>query len=202
VRRSPSQPASLAHELEVVRGEELAQLGVGEQATMRRIPRSLEGVERSSCSGIVGRELVDDEHLAAVAGHPRQLGHYAVGSGDVMERPVGAREVEGAVGEGQRRPVSLDELGVRKAALARELEQLGHRVEADDLAHERRQSERESAGAGAEVERAFFAGRRDEVGDLCREPLGAAVLMGGDTLGRAGESVSRRRHGGHARAGC
>ena len=43
---------------------------------------------------------------------------------DVMERAVRAGEVEGCVGKGQRRPVSLDEPCVRQAALSRVREQL------------------------------------------------------------------------------
>ena len=147
-------------------------------------------MERGGLERVVGRELVDDEHVAAGPGHPRELGDHALGLRDVMERAVRAGEVEGGVRERQCRPVSLDELGVRPAARPRELEQLGNGIEPDDLAHERREGESQRAGAGADVERALVAARLDEVAHLLREPRRARVLTRRDALGRAGEAVS------------
>ena len=126
---------------------------------------------------------------------PRELGDDALGLRDVMERAVRAREVEGAVGKRQRRPVSLEKLGVRQGPRPGELEQLGHGVEPDDLAHERGEGERERARAGADVERSLVSAQLDEVAHLLREPLRAGVLVLRDALRGAGESVSRRRHG-------
>jgi hypothetical protein len=169
---------------------------------MRGIARRLEGVHQGGLHGIVWRELVADEHLPAVPRHPGHLGDDEIGPGDVMKRPVRAGQVEGAVGERQRRPVALDELRVRQGTFAREREQLTHRVEADDLPHERREGERERAGTGADVQCALLAGRPEKVGDLRRESFGATVLASGDALGRAREAVSRRRRGELARVGC
>ena len=147
-------------------------------------------MERGGRGRVVGRELVDDEHVPSGPRHPRELGDHALGLRDVMERAVRAGEVEGGVRERERRPVSLDELGVREASGPRELEQLGHRVEADDLAHERRKCEGQRAGARADVESALVAARLDEVAHLLREPRRAGVLTCRDALRRAGEAVS------------
>jgi hypothetical protein len=76
-------------------------------------------MERGCGAGVVRRELVDDEHVAARPRHPRQLGDDTIGLRDVMERAVRAGEVEGRVGKRQRRSVSLDELRVRQRALPR-----------------------------------------------------------------------------------
>ena len=81
----------------------------------------------------------------------------------------------------------------RARALA-QLEQLGNRVEPDDLSHERREGERQRAGARADVEGALVAGRPDEVAHLLRKPGRARVLPCRDAVGRAREPVSRRRH--------
>jgi hypothetical protein len=99
-------------------------------------------------------------------------------------------EVERTVREGQRRPVSLHELRVRQGAFPRECEQLRNRIEPDDLAHERRQGEREGTGARADVEGALVPPRSGELSHLCREPRRPGVLPRGNTLGRASEAVS------------
>lgn len=161
---------------------------------MRRIPHRLELVERSGLGGVVRRELVDDEHPSARTRHPCELGDYALGPCDVMERAVRARQVEVGAREAQRFPVSLDELRVRAGARTRRLEQFGHRVDPHDLPHERRESERERTGAGAHVEGSFVATRPDEFAHLSREPLRAPVLMRCDPPRGARETVSRRRH--------
>ena len=187
---------ALAEQCEFVRREELPQLPVGEQTRVRGIACSLEFVERGGRRGVVRRELVDDEDAAAGPRHPRELGDDALGLRDVMERAVRAREVEGAVGKRQRCPVSLEKLGVRHGPRPRELEQLGHGVQPDDLAHEWGEGERERARAGADVESALVSAQLDEVAHLLREPLRAGVLVRRDALRRAGEAVSRQRHGG------
>ena len=183
---------ALAEQCEFVRREELPQLPVGEQTRVRGIACGLELVERGGRGRVVRRELVDDEHAAAGPRHPRELGDDALGLRDVMERAVRAREVEGAVGKRQRRPVSLDELGVRQGPRPRELEQLGHGVEPDDLPHERGEGERQRARAGADVESALVSAQLDEVAHLLREPRRAGVLVRRDALRRAGEAVSRQ----------
>jgi hypothetical protein len=157
---------------------------------VRRIPRRLELVERSGCGWVVRRDLVDDEHLAARPRHPRELGEYALGPRDVMERAVRARKIEVGARESQRFPVPLDEVRVRERASPGELEQLGHGVDADDLPHERRQRERERTGAGADVQRSFVAARPDEVAHLLRQPGSAVVLVCGEALGRTCETLS------------
>ena len=107
-----------------------------------------------------------------------------------------AHEVEGRVRKRQRRPVSFDELCVRQAARPRELEQLGHGVEPDDLADERCQGKRQRAGSRADVERALVAPRLHEVAHLLCESSRAGVLPRRDAFRRAREAASRRRHGG------
>jgi hypothetical protein len=97
---------------------------------------------------------------------------------------------EGGGLERKCRPVSLDELGIRHRSLAGELEELRHRVEADDLSHEGRQCERERACTSAHVEGALVAVRPDEVADLVGEPRGSCVLSLRDTLRRPREAVS------------
>ena len=144
----------------------------------------------AAAAAIVGRELVDDEHAAAGPCHPRELGDEALGLRDVMERALRAGEIEGAVGEGQRRPVSLDELGVRQRACPRELEQLGHGVEPHDLPHQRSESEGQRTGAGADVERALVAAWPDEVANLLRQSRRAGVLARRDAVRGASEAVS------------
>ena len=78
--------------------------------------------------------------------------------------------------------------------MSREVEQLGHGVEAHDLIHQRREDEGERTGSGADVEGALVAARLDELAHLPRKPSRTSVLMRRDALGRAGETVSRRGH--------
>ena len=107
-----------------------------------------------------------------------------------MKRAVRAREVEVGAWEAQGLAVSLDELRVRQCTRPSELEQLGHRVEPDDLAHERREGQRQRAGSGADVEGSFIAVRPDEVAHLFCKPRRTGVLPRSDALGRAGEALS------------
>ena len=81
-------------------------------------------------------------------------------------------------------------------ARSRELEQLRHRVEPDDLAHERREGERQRAGAGADVEGALVAARLDEVAHLLREPrrpARPAAPRRAPPCARSGQSTTTRR---------
>jgi hypothetical protein len=107
-----------------------------------------------------------------------------------MKRAVRAREVEVGARESQSFSVSLDELRVRQRTRTRELEQLGHRVDSDDLAHERREGERQRAGSGADVEGPFVTARPNEVTHLSGESRSTVVLVHGKALRRAGEAVS------------
>jgi hypothetical protein len=146
-------------------------------------------VERGGFVGIVRRKLIDDQDPAARPSHASKLADDAVRLRDVVERTVRTGEVEGAVRERQRRAVSLDELGVRQAALSGELEQLGYGVEPDDFPHERCESERECAGSSAHVERALVSAELDELTHLLPEPGGAGVLVCGDSLRGLREAV-------------
>src|SRR5205823_13710807 len=76
---------------------------------------------------------------------------------------------------------------VRWRALSTLGEQLGDDVDADDLAHERRQRNRERAGPGADVERPLVARQRQQLGDPLARLLRAPVLLRGDERGRLGE---------------
>jgi hypothetical protein len=109
---------------------------------------------------------------------------------------MGACEVEVAVPKRQSRPVSLDEFRVRRRACPRELEQLRHRIQPDDLPHERCEGERQCPGSGSDVEGAFGAARLDEVAHLLRKPRRTRVLSCRDPLGRAREAVTGGRHDG------
>ena len=181
---------ALADELEPVRREELRQLTFSEQPRVRGIPHGLELVEHGGRSRIVGRELVDDEHVPSGPRHPRELGNHALGLRDVMERAMRSGEVEGGVRERERSAISLDELGVREASGSRELEQLWNRVEAHDLVHERRKREGQRPGARADVESSLVAARLHEVAHLLGEPRRTGGLTCGYALRRAGEAVS------------
>ena len=119
---------------------------------------------------------------------------------DVVERPQRPGEVERSVLEREILRVALDERDVVEGtARARVFEQLGDAVDADDLAHERRERERERAGSGADVECALVAAREHERAHDVGELAGARVLPCRDPVGGACEPVRRRRrHGGRA----
>ena len=171
--------------------EEPSQLGSGEETSMRGISRRLELVQRGRLAGVVGGELVDDEHVAARPRHPGELGDDTLGPPDVVERTVRARQVELGGREPQRLSVSFDEPRIRQGACLRQREELRHRVDTHDLAHKWSERERERAGSGADVERATAGVRLDEVAHLPCEELGTAILAGGNALRRARESLSR-----------
>ncbi len=158
---------------------------------MRGISRRLELVQRGRLAGIVGGELVDDEHVAARPRHSCKLGDDALGPCNVMERAVRSRQVELGGREPQRLSVSFDEPRIRQGARPRQRDELRHRVDTHDLAHEWSERERERAGSGADVERAAAGVRPDEVAHLTCEELGTAILAGGNALRRARESLSR-----------
>jgi hypothetical protein len=156
-------------------------------------------VERDGLGRVVRCELIHDEHAAAAPRHAGEPGDDAIGPGHVVERAVRADEIEGAVGERQRGSVPLEELRVRESARPRELDELRHRIEPDDLTHERRQRERQRADPGADVEGALVAARLGELAHLLRELRRAGVLPRCDALGRPRKAVSRRRHGARAK---
>ena len=104
-----------------------------------------------------------------------------------MQRARRRDQVEGGAVERQRGRVALDELDVRGRTLATLGEELGNEVDADDLAHERRQRDRQRARAGADVEGPLVPGRRQQVGDSFARLRRAPVLLRGDERGRLGE---------------
>jgi len=101
-----------------------------------------------------------------------------------------ADEVERAAPVRQRGRVRLDELDVRGRPLAALFDQLRDDVDADDLAHERRESDREraGAGAGADIKRALLARQRQQVAQPLLRRCRAAVLLLRDELSRLAEA--------------
>src|SRR5262249_7135468 len=139
--------------------------------------------------GIFGAELVDDENAAAGPHDPRELGDDEVRAVDVMERPQRSGEVEGGVVEVELAGVADDEgdiPGDREAPRA--LDTLRVDLDRDDLAHVRRERERQRAEAAADVERPLVAARKDEVADPLRERGAAVELQRLDEV----EAVSHR----------
>jgi hypothetical protein len=84
-----------------------------------------------------------------------------------------------------------DELDVRGRPLAALFDQLRDDVDADDLAHERRESDRERAGAGTDIERALLAGQRQQVAQPLLRRCRAAVLLLRDELSRLAEALPK-----------
>ncbi len=111
------------------------------------------------------------------------------------------REIEGGVVERQARGVAFHEVRVRRCTLARERDQLGHAVDAHDLAHERGERECERTRAAADVDRALVAVREDERAHLLRELGRVLVLARRRPLRGAREALlsHRRRRAAHAR---
>jgi hypothetical protein len=68
-------------------------------------------------------------------------------------------------------------------------DQLRDDVDADDLAHERRESDRERAGAGADYERALLARQRQQVAQPLLRRCRAAVLLERDELSRLADPL-------------
>jgi hypothetical protein len=105
----------------------------------------------------------------------------------VVQHARGGDHVEGGAVERERRRVALDELDVHGRALATLGEEFGNEVDADDLAHERRQRNRERAGPGADVEGPFLTGQREQIGDALARLRRAAILLRSDERGRLRE---------------
>ena len=105
----------------------------------------------------------------------------------MVQRARRRDQVEGGAVERQRGRVALDELDVRGRTLATLGEELGNEVDADDLAHERRQRNRERTRAGADVEGTLVPGQRQQVGDSFARLRRAPVLLSSDERGRLGE---------------
>ena len=172
---------------EVVGVEQATEIDVGENTRRRRIAGALEAVEFDRGQRIAGRELVDDEHRPARAQDSIHLGQHELGPRDVVQRARRRDEVEGGSVERERSCVALDELDVRGRALATLGKELGNEVDADDLADERSQRDRERARAGADVEGALVPGQGQQVGDSFARLRRAPVLLRGDERGRLRE---------------
>ncbi len=128
-----------------------------------------------------------DEDTAARGRHTRELRDGAFGPQDVVQRAARAGEVERAGFEGEARRIALDEAGVRRRVGAGVLEQLRNDVDSDDLAHEWRERQCQRPRTGADVERPFVAGRRDERLQLLSHRLHLTVGMLGDAFGSGAE---------------
>src|SRR5207244_7349210 len=94
---------------ELVRVEEAAEVGVGKRSRVRRITCALEAIEIESNERIDRCDLIVHEDSSARRGDARQLGDCPFGSGDVVERPARAREVECSRLERKLGGVALDE---------------------------------------------------------------------------------------------
>ena len=172
---------------------------VGEQSRVRGIPRGLELVERGGRGRVVGRELVDDEHVPSGPRHPRELGDHALGLRDVMERAVRAargRRRRPGNGSAVPSPSTNSVFGRLRARASSSSSGTGSRPTTSRTSGARAKAS--APGARADVESALVAARLDEVAHLLREPRRAGVLTRRDALRRAGEAVSRLfgRHGG------
>ena len=112
-------------------------------------------------------ELVDEEDPTARPNDAGQLGDHELGPSDVVERPRADGQVEARRLERKRGRIALDERDV--ADVPAEApgfgEQLGRRVEPDDLTDDRRESERERSGSGSRVESALVPGELTEVAE-------------------------------------
>ena len=130
------EPQRLVRRVVCVRGELRFRVEVEPRFDYGRAPHKLELNEHGA---------VFESEAGAVTLHaPVPLERH----GDDVRATIAMRagEVEGGVGERQRSAVALDELRVRQGACPRELEQLGHGIEADDLPHKRREGERQRTG--------------------------------------------------------
>ena len=106
-----------------------------------------------------------------------------------MQCPRRAHEIEGAQLEGQRGRVGLDELDVRGCPLAALREQLRDDVDADHLAHERRERDRERTRARADVERALLTGQRQQTAQVFLRRSSPTILLARDQPGSLAESL-------------
>jgi hypothetical protein len=119
------------------------------------------------------------------------LGEHELGPRDVVQRACRADEVERAGPVRQPGRVRLDELDVRGRPLAALFDQLRDDVDADDLAHERRESDRERTRAGADIERALLARQRQQVAQPLLLRCRAAVLLLREELSRLAEALPK-----------
>src|SRR5439155_26006111 len=160
----------------------------------RWVARALEPVQLGGGERVGGRNLVDDEHVTARAGHAGELRDGELRPRDVVQRADAGGEVEGSLLEGKPRRVPLEEAHVREPAgpAAGLFEQLGDEIDADDLPHERSDRKGEGAGAGARVEDPLVAARLDERTHLLAQLFAAAFLPLGHERGRSGEAVANR----------
>lgn len=195
---------TIADEDELVRLEELAQIGLRQDAGVTGIAGALEAVQSERGEGVGGGDLVGDEEAAARTRYSHQLGEHELGPRHVMKRPERAREIERGVVERQVLGVALYEGDVAMVggSFPAELEQLRDPVDADDLADDRREGKRKRARAGADVDRALVSAREDERMHDAGKRGGALVLARGDLRGRPCEAVRRRRRHGAPAGDC
>src|SRR5262249_55416388 len=92
--------------------------------------------------------------------------------------------------ERQRGRLGLEKLDVLGRPLAAFVEQLGHEVDTDHLADERRQRDRQCPGTGADVERPLLPGQRQQGAQPLARLRGAPVLGLRDERGRLGEALA------------
>src|SRR4051794_13409979 len=187
--RLPLVPIGEQHE--AVRLEQVTQVDVRKQATVRRVTCALEGVQLMRGDRVDGRDLVDHEDATAGPRDANELGDHELRPRNVVESAERPRQVERRRLERELRRVALDELDVRRALRtpAALLEQLGNEVDRDHLANVARKRERKRAGAAAGVERALLTTRRGEPHDLRLELRRARVLQRGDPVSRPRESL-------------
>src|SRR4051794_21678573 len=131
---------------------------------MARVAGPLEPVDLQRLEWVGRRELIDDEQPAAPPGDPCELREHPLRMRDMVEGPQRCSEVERLVVERKGGRISLHELDVAelRRALATEREQLGNGVDADHLADDRRQGDREGSRRGSGVERTVAARREQE----------------------------------------
>ena len=94
--------------------------------------------------------------------------------------------VKGGVSERQRLRIAFAKIDFYlrdTCVLSRTLEQLRNDVDADNVAHERRQGQRERSRAGACVERVLVSARRDEGPHLLAHQLDLPLRMLDDEPG-------------------
>ena len=184
----------LAAQDEVVRIEEAAQIGVGEDARRRRIAGALELRQLDRCERVDRRDLVDDEDGPAGARDAHELGDEQLGPARVVQRAQRPGEIERERVEWQVLAVRHDDLDVRRGIRACSLGELLVDLDRDDLAHARGKRERERARAGADVEHPLVAREGEEVPSARRArprlpPPGRPALG----IALAHESITTRR---------
>src|SRR2546423_6093674 len=73
--------------------EQRADVDVGQQTSVRGVAGALEPVELEALQRVRRGDLVDDQHPAAEARHPGELGDGELGPRDVVQRPVAGGEI-------------------------------------------------------------------------------------------------------------